>query len=89
MCHAIAPCTQREDNIVAMRKNKREETLQKRRNMAGDDPAISEGALSMAGGPQGAHPQVVHLTPSLLPCSPRTLSLPASPLARSRIGCGA
>jgi len=44
---------------VAMRKVKREETLQKRRNMAGGEPAISEGALSMAGGPQGAHPQVL------------------------------
>ena len=43
---------------MAMRKNKRDENLQKRRNMAGGEVAMSEGALSVAGVPQNSQAQV-------------------------------
>jgi len=46
---------------VAMRKNKRDENLQKRRNMAGGEVAMSEGALSVAGVPQNSQAQLQKL----------------------------
>lgn len=49
---------QREDNIVALRKNKRDENLMKRRNLAMADAPISEGQLSVAGGLQSHAAQV-------------------------------
>ena len=55
---ALPRVPQREDNIVAMRKNKRDENLQKRSNMAGGEVAMSEGALSVAGVPQNSQAQV-------------------------------